>query len=66
MMKITWAVLATALSLLFAMPEARAGVFYPRGPCRIYVDSDFIRLPNQCGSALPVYSRRILLAHVRR
>ena len=66
MMKITWAALATALSLLFAVPEARAEVLYPRGPCRIYVDSDFIGLPNQCGSALPVYSRRILLAHVRR
>jgi hypothetical protein len=66
MMKITCAGLATALSLLFAAPEARAEVVYPRAPCRIYVDTDFIGLPNQCGSALRVYSRSTLLPHLRR
>lgn len=66
MMKMTCAVLATALSLLFTAPEAVAGVFYPRGLCRIYVDTDFIGLPNQCGSALRIYSRRILRPHLRR
>ena len=57
---------AAALSLLFAVPQARAGVFYPRVQCRIYVDTDFIGLPNQCGGALSVYSRRIFLPYFGR
>lgn len=57
---------AAALSLLFAVPQARAGVFYPRVQCRIYVDTDFIGLPNQCGGALSVYSRGTFVQHMRR
>ena len=58
-------VLTMSICLLVIAP-ARAEVFYPRSPCRIYVDTDFIGLPNQCGSAMRVYSRRTLLPHVRR
>lgn len=36
---------------LFAAAAARAEVYYLRGaPCRIYVDTDFIGLPDQCGT----------------
>jgi len=49
-----------------AITTADADVFYPRGPCRIYADTDFIRLPNQCGTTMPVYWRTTFAPHVRR
>jgi hypothetical protein len=49
-----------------AMATAQAEVFYPRGPCRIYVDTDFIRLPKQCGTVMPVYLRTTFAPHMRR
>ena len=52
---------------LFAAAAARAEVYYLRGaPCRIYVDTDFIGLPDQCGTLARIYSRNTFLPHVRR
>ena len=61
------AILAISACLLpAAIATAQAEVFYPRGPCRIYVDTDFIRLPNQCGTVIPAYSRMTFTPHMRR
>jgi hypothetical protein len=66
-MKILRAILAISVCLMpAAIAAANAEVFYPRGSCRIYVDTDFIRLPNQCGTAIPAYSRTTFAPHVRR
>ena len=66
-MTILRAILAISACLLpAAIATAHARVFYPRGPCRIYVDTDFIRLPNQCGTAMPVYLRTTFAPHMRR
>ena len=52
---------------LFAAAAARAEVYYLRGaPCRIYVDTDFIGLPDQCGTLARIYSRNTFLPPVRR
>jgi hypothetical protein len=64
-MKILHAILAVSLCL-FAAAAARAEVYYPRGACRIYVDTDFIGLPNQCGTVVRHYSRATFLPHARR
>jgi len=61
------AILAISACLMpAAMATAQAEVFYLRGPCRIYVDTDFIRLPKQCGTAMPVYLRATFAPHMRR
>ena len=61
------AILAFSACLMpAAMATAQAEVFYLRGPCRIYIDTDFIRLPNQCGTAMPVYLRTTFAPHMRR
>ena len=66
-MTILRAILAISACLLpAAIATAHARVFYPRGPCRIYVDTDFIRLPNQCGIVIPAYSRTTFTPHMRR
>lgn len=52
---------------LFAAVTARAEVYYLRGaPCRIYVDTDFIGLPDQCSTLALIYSRNMFLPRVRR
>jgi hypothetical protein len=66
-MTILRAILAISVCLMpAAIAAANAEVFYSRGACRIYVDTDFIRLPNQCGMAIPVYSRMTFTPHLRR
>ena len=61
------AILAISACLMpAAIATAHAEVFYLRGPCRIYVDTDFIRLPKQCGTAMPVYLRTTFAPHMRR
>jgi hypothetical protein len=66
-MQILRASVAISVCLMPAViATAHAEVFYPRGACRIYVDTDFIRLPNQCGTAIPAYSRTTFAPHVRR
>jgi hypothetical protein len=65
--KILRAILAISVCLMLAViATAHAEVFYPRGACRIYVDTDLIRLPNQCGTAIPAHSRTLFASHIRR
>jgi len=62
------ATLILAISMcLFTLATARAEVYYLRGaPCRIYVDTDFIGIPDQCGTVVRIYSRNSFAPHVRR
>jgi hypothetical protein len=64
--KILRAILVISVYLMPAIATAREEVFYPRGPCRIYVETDLIRLPKQCGTAIPAHSRTIFASHIRR
>ena len=55
------AILAISACLMpAAMATAQAEVFYLRGPCRIYIDTDFIRLPNHAGRRCPSICARHL------
>lgn len=52
-------------TLLLAVSPARAEVLYPR-PCRVYVDTDFIQIPGQCGTVLRSYPRRLFVRAARQ
>jgi len=47
-MKISLA-LVTATLLISHVPS-RAGTIYPRQPCRVYVDTDYTKIAQQCGT----------------
>jgi hypothetical protein len=64
-MKISFALVTTATLLLSLLP-ARADTIYPMLPCRVFVDTGYIQIPNQCGSAGQFYPRRLFLRAVRR
>jgi hypothetical protein len=59
------AVIVATSTLLLAFSPARAGVLYPL-PCRVYVDTDFIQIPGQCGTVLRTYPRRLFVRAARR
>jgi hypothetical protein len=48
-MKTLFALVTTSTLLLSLMP-VRAEVLYPTLPCRVFLDSDFIQIPSQCGT----------------
>jgi hypothetical protein len=58
-MKISLA-LATATLLLCVMP-AHARIIYPTQPCRVFVDTDYTQIPDQCGTVGRWYPRRLFL-----
>jgi hypothetical protein len=64
-MKVSRALATTALLLLSLIP-ARAGTIYPTQPCRVYEDTAFVRIPGQCGTAVPFYPRRLFVRAVRK
>jgi hypothetical protein len=64
-MKISFALVTTAALLLLQMP-ALAGTIYPMRPCRVYVDTDYIQIPEQCGTVARYYPRRLFLGEARR
>jgi hypothetical protein len=64
-MKISFALVTTAALLLLQMP-ALAGTIYPTRPCRVYVDTDYIQIPEQCGTVARYYPRRLFLGEARR
>lgn len=64
-MKSFCAIVAASMCLLGFTP-ARAEVRYPTQPCRVFVDTDWIRIPNQCGTVLRWYPRRLFLSPVKR
>jgi hypothetical protein len=63
-MKISLA-LVTAMLLISHVPS-RAGTIYPRQPCRVYVDSDYTRIAEQCGTVGPFYHRKLFLWAARK
>jgi hypothetical protein len=64
-MKISFALVTTATLLLLQMP-ALAGTIYPIRPCRVYVDTAYIQIPEQCGTVARYYPRRLFLGEARR
>jgi hypothetical protein len=48
-MKISLA-LATAATLLLSLVPASAKTIYPTQPCRVYVDTDYTQIAEQCGT----------------
>ncbi len=63
-MKISLA-LVTATLLISHVPS-RAGTVYPRQPCRVYVDTDYTQIAEQCGTVGPFYHRRLFLRVARQ
>jgi len=59
-MKISLALATTAPLLLSLMP-ARAGTIYPTLPCRVFVDTDYTQIAEQCGTVGRFYPRRLFL-----
>jgi hypothetical protein len=59
-MKTSFALATTAL-LLSLMP-ARAGTIYPTLPCRVFVDTDYIQIAEQCGTVARFYPRLLVRA----
>ena len=59
-MKISFALVTTAILLLFQMP-ACAGTIYPTLPCRVFVDTDYTQIAEQCGTVGRFYHRRLFL-----
>jgi hypothetical protein len=59
-MKISLALATTAL-LLLSLISARAGTIYPTLPCRVFVDTDYTQIAEQCGTVGRFYPRRLFL-----
>jgi len=59
-MKISLALATTAL-LLLSLIFARAGTIYPTLPCRVFVDTDYTQIAEQCGTVGRFYPRRLFL-----
>jgi hypothetical protein len=59
-MKISFALVTTATLLFFQMP-VRAGTIYPTLPCRVFVDTDYTQIPEQCGTVGRLYPHRLFL-----
>ena len=63
-MKISLA-LATA-TLLLCLTPAHARIIYPTQPCRVFVDTDYTQIPDQCGTVGRWYPRRLFVGNSRR
>jgi hypothetical protein len=59
-MKISLALATTALLLLSLMP-ARADTIYPTPLCRVFVDTDYTQIAEQCGTVARFYPRRLFV-----
>jgi hypothetical protein len=64
-MKISFALVTAATLLLFPMP-AGAATFYPSAPCRVYVDTDYTQIAEQCGTVGRFYPRRLVVRAARK
>jgi hypothetical protein len=58
--------LAIAAALLLALVPAGAGTIYPIQPCRVYDDTAFIQIPDQCGTVVAFYPRRLFVREARK
>jgi hypothetical protein len=57
---------ATAAALLLSLVPAGAGTIYLIPPCRVYDDTAFIQIPDQCGTVVPFYLRKLFLLSSRK
>jgi hypothetical protein len=64
-MKVFFAIVATATLLLSLVP-ATARTIYPTQPCRVYVDTDYIRITEQCGTVGRFDHRRLFVRAARQ
>jgi hypothetical protein len=60
------AAIVTTQALLLSLAPARAKVFYPTLPCRVFVDTDYIQIPGQCGTVWRSYARKSFALAARR
>jgi hypothetical protein len=63
-MRISAAIAATP-TLLLALTPAHAAVLYPTLPCRVFVDTDYTQIPDQCGTGWRSYPRRLFVRAAR-
>jgi hypothetical protein len=63
-MKISLA-LITATLLISQVPSS-AGTIYPRPPCRVFIDTDYTQIAEQCGTVGRFYHRRLFLRVARQ
>ena len=59
-MKISFALLTAATLLFFQMP-AHARTIYPILPCRVFVDTDYTQIAEQCGTVGRFYPGRLFV-----
>ena len=64
-MKVCCALAVAALLVLSAIP-VDAQTIYPTQRCRVYDDTAFIQIPDQCGTVVPYYPRRLFSRSPRR
>ena len=64
-MKISLGLLITAL-LCFSLVPVGAQTIYPTQRCRVYYDTEFIKIPGQCGTVMPFYPRKLILQTPKR
>jgi len=63
-MKISLALVA--VTLLISHVPSGAGTIYPRQPCRVYLDTDYTQIAEQCGTVGRFYQRKLFLRVARR
>jgi hypothetical protein len=64
-MRIFLATLVTALLWISLMP-VDAQTIYPTQRCRVYYDTEFIKIPGQCGTIMPFYPRKLFVRTSRQ
>ena len=64
-MKVSCAFAIAALLVLSVIP-AGAQTIYPTQRCRVYDDTAFIQIPDQCGTVVSYYPRRLFVRSPRR
>ena len=57
---------ATAATLLLSLVPASAKTIYPTQPCRVYVDTDYSQIAEQCGTVGRFYHPRLFLRAARQ
>jgi hypothetical protein len=59
-------VVVTALLWISLMPVEAQTSYYPTQRCRVYYDTEFIKIPGQCGTVMPFYPRKLILQTPKR
>jgi hypothetical protein len=57
---------ATVALFLLSLVPARAETVYPVRWCRVYDDTAYIQIPDQCGTVAPYYRRKLFVRSSRR